>query len=238
MRTHEGSVSPLDALRRRGPTPRFGDVSLGDTFLVVVEGEVTERRYVEDVRGLLALRAVHVICPTGHDPIGLVQRAIQERSGVRRRQAGRAGNREPVGYDHVWVVFDTDTPDQTGRVKQAIELARQHNILTAFSTPSIEFWLLLHFRYTTGPLLNSAEAEKAVGKAWGTPYDKREVTFAKLWPTLKPNIPEAVKRAEQVRIHHQKGATAFPHNPSTEVDLLVRALNASAQPPRRIPGLC
>ena len=70
--------------------------------------------------------------------------------------------------------------------------------------------------------------------AWGQRYDKRTNTFTKLWPALKPNIAIAVNRARQVREHHEKGSTAFPANPLTRVDLLVRALDASVQPPRRI----
>jgi hypothetical protein len=237
MRTGDAAGSSLDALRRRGPAPMFGDVGVGDTFLVVVEGKVTERLYVQGVCGCLALGAVHVrvVRPTKHDPVGLVEAAIQERAGPQRRRVeGQASIREPQMYDHIWVVFDTDASGQAGRVKQAMELAGRENIHAAFSTPSIEFWLLLHFRYTTGLLMDSAAAERAVGDAWGQRYDKRADTFPKLWPALKPNIPAAVSRAQQVREYHDKGSTPFPANPSTQVDLLVRALDASVQPPRRI----
>lgn len=238
MRPGEGSVGPsLEALRRRGPAPMCGDVGIGDTFLVVVEGEVTERQYVQRVCGCLALGAVHVrvVRPGRHDPLGLVKEAIQEREGPQlRRKQGSAGIREPRGYDHVWVVFDTDEPDQTDRVRQAVELARQNGINSAFSTPSIEFWLLLHFRYTTGLLLNAGAAGRAVGDAWGRGYDKSAATFSRLWTALESKIPAAVTGAGRVRDHHKRVGTAFPPNPSTHVDLLVQALNASVQPPRRI----
>lgn len=237
MRPGESSGGPVEGLRRRDPAPMFGDVGVGDTFLVVVEGEVTERLYVQRVCGCLALGAVRVrvVRPSKHDPVGLVEEAIKEREGPQlRRRQGSAGIREPRGYDHVWVVFDTDEPGQTDRVKLALELARQNGINPAFSTPSIEFWLLLHFRYTTGLLLDATAAGRAVGDAWGRGYDKSTATFVRLWPALESNIPTAVSRAEKVRGNHEKGATAFPPNPSTHVDLLVQALNASVQPPRRI----
>jgi hypothetical protein len=37
-----------------------------------------------------------------------------------------------------------------------------------------------------------------------------------------------------VRRYHQDAATPFPPNPSTQLDLLVRALDTSVQPPLRI----
>ena len=237
MRERDASGSGVDSLRRRGPVPTFGDVGVGDTFLVMIEGRVTERCYLDGVRACLALGSAHVrvVNPTKHDPMGLVEAAIQERAGLqRRRNEGQASIREPQMFDHVWVVFDTEGSDQVDRVKQAVERARREKIHAAFSTPSIEFWVLLHFRFTTGLLVDSAAAERALGDAWGQRYSKRADAFPQLWAALKPNIPAAVSRAQQVREHHDRCSTLFPANPATHVDLLVRALNASVQPPRRI----
>jgi hypothetical protein len=138
------------------------------------------------------------------------------------------------GYDHVWVLFDTDVPARQGQFGPALELARKEGFHVGHSTPSVEVWLLLHFRDRPGPLLNSEAAEHAVGEAWGQRYDKSGETFPKLWTALKPNVPVAVHRAIQIREYHQKGASSFPANPSTELDLLVLALDASVQPPLRI----
>jgi hypothetical protein len=87
--------------------------------------------------------------------------------------------------------------------------------------------------------LNSDAAERAVGDAWGQHYDKTRETFAKLWPALHTNgntsnIPAAVSRAGQTREYHKQAGSPFPPNPSTQLDLLVRALDASVQPPLRI----
>ena len=126
--------------------------------------------------------------------------------------------------------------DGASGVAVLLELARSQQIHVGHSTPSVEFWLLLHFRFTTGPLLSSRAAEQAVAAAWGQPYDKRQETFQRLWPAIEPGIPAAVSRALQVREYHQKGGAVFPANPSTELDLLVRALNAAVSPPMRILG--
>jgi len=87
----------------------------------------------------------------------------------------------------VRVLFDTDVAARQGQLGSDLELARNEGIHVGHSTPSVEVWLLLHFRDRPGPLLNSEAAEHAVGEAWGQRYDKSAETFPKLWPALKPN---------------------------------------------------
>lgn len=237
MAADEPAANSLNSLRRREPAPVFNDVAVGDTFLLMVEGRVTERLYLEGICRCLALGSVHVrvVSPGHRDPVGLIEEAIFERDGPKRRRAeGRASIREPEAYDHVWAVFDIDTSTQNATFGRALEMATRESIRVAISTPSIEFWLLLHFRFTTGPLLNSGAAERALGDAWGQPYDKSKAKFDKLWLALRSSVPEAVKRAAKVRDHHAACLSSFPHNPMTQVDLLVRDLNASVQPLRRI----
>jgi hypothetical protein len=193
--------------------------------------------YFESVRQALQIQpvTVHVVHPACTDAVGLVRAAIRERDAAPdRRNRCLAGNREVSQYDHVWVLFDTDLAALHRQLDPALELAKNEDVHVAHSTPSVEFWLLLHFRHTTGLLLNSDAAEKAVGESWGHRYDKREQTFPTLWLALKPNIPAAVDRAAKVRQYHKDGMAHFPANPSTELDLLVRALDASVQPPLRI----
>ena len=192
LRPHEERAS-LARLQPKEPPP--DQPALGDSFLVVTEGEVTERMYFESVRQALQIQpvTVHVVHPACTDAVGLVRAAIRERDAAPdRRNRCLAGNREVSQYDHVWVLFDTDLAALHRQLDPALELAKNEDVHVAHSTPSVEFWLLLHFRFTTGPLLNSDAAEKAVGHAWGQHYDKREQTFSNLWPALKPNIPAAV----------------------------------------------
>lgn len=237
MSRDESADSPSRFLRRREQISDFGEVDIGDTFLVMVEGKVTERHYFEGIRRCLSLGSMHVrvVSPGHQDPVGLIEEAMAERAGPKRRRTeGRASIRDPETYDHVWTVFDTDASAQDGTLKKALELAKREKIRVAFSTPSFEFWLLLHFRFTTGPLLDSAAAERALSEAWRTKYEKTPGTFAKLWPALKSNLRNAVAYAARVREHHEQTSRTFPPNPGTQVDLLVHALNASVQPPLRI----
>jgi hypothetical protein len=212
---------------------------LGESFLIVTEGDVTERLYFESIRTALQLTpvTVKVVHPNCTDAVGLVRATMSmyERDNDGNRIAkAPVGNRDVKVFDHVWVLFDTDVPGRQGQLGSALELARNENIHIGHSTPSVEIWLLLHFRDRPGPLLDSAAAEHAVGAAWGEHYDKRAETFPTLWAALKPNIPAAVGRGGQVRRYHEAAGTPFPPNPSTQLDLLVRALDASVQPQLRI----
>jgi hypothetical protein len=212
---------------------------LGDSFLIVTEGEVTEKLYFESVRAGLQLNpvTVHVVHPRCTDAAGLVRATMSmyelDKDGHRLAREA-TGNRDVRIFDHVWVLFDTDISTKQHQLGPALELARKERIHIGHSTPSVEVWVLLHFRDRPGPLLNSDVAGRAVGVAWGQHYDKSAATFRKLWHAIKPNIPVAVNRAAQVREYHSSAGTEFPPNPSTELDLLVRALNASVRQELRI----
>ena len=71
-------------------------------------------------------------------------------------------------------------------------------------------------------------AKSAVKHALGRDYSTNEDVAKEVIATFVSKWPEAVGYAEQVRRHHQNAATRAPANPSTQVDLLVRALNDSA----------
>jgi len=224
--------------RREQMQPPPGEPSLGDSFLIVTEGEVTEKLYFESVRATLQLNpvTVHVVHPHYTDAEGLVRAAMDmyelDRDGKRLARAA-SGNRAVKIFDHVWVLFDTDVSARQNQLEPALELARNQNIHIGHSTPSVEVWLLLHFRDRPGPFLTSDAAEQALSAAWGQHYDKSAATFRKLWQSLRTSIPAAVNRARQVREYHSDAGTEFPPNPSTELDLLVRALDASVRPELR-----
>jgi len=236
LRPHE---ERRDYARRVPQEPPPGEPAMGDSFLIVTEGEVTEKLYFESVRAALQLNpvTVKVVHPKYTDAEGLVRAAMdfyeRDKRGIRVATAP-VGNRDVTVYDHVWVLFDTDVPARQRQLEPALELAKKEGIHIGHSTPSVELWLLLHFRDRPGPFLTSDAAEHAVGEAWGERYTKSAENFPRLWVALQPNVPTAVARAADVRKYHKKAATPFPPNPSTQLDLLVRALDASVRPQLRI----
>jgi hypothetical protein len=94
-----------------------GQPELGDSFLIVTEGEVTEKLYFELLRKTLGFsrETVQVVHPDYTDAVGLVKSAIDFRNQQSQRTTGhKLGNRKVGGFDHVWVVFDTDVPHREG----------------------------------------------------------------------------------------------------------------------------
>jgi hypothetical protein len=231
LRPHE---ERLNFARQALAEPPPGTPALGDSFLIITEGEVTERLYFESIRQALKLNAVtvRVIHPECTDAEGLVRAAMEERDKISESRKNTS-NREITSYDHVWVLFDTDVPVRQGQLAPALELAKAQNIHVGHSSPCVEIWLLLHFRDRPGAL-DSQALEHLLGEVWGQHYDKSLETFVRLWPILRANISAAVSRANQIRKYHQEADTKFPANPSTELDLLMHALNASVQPKLRI----
>ncbi|MEU6749204.1 RloB family protein [Spirillospora sp. NPDC046719] len=89
----------------------------------------------------------------------------QDREGEEGRdgQGGDAGAGTDRPEEHVWVVFDRD---QNRDIPRAMGDANRHGINVAFSTPSFDLWLWLHFA-PGQPALMSDDNEQIVRKLNG-----------------------------------------------------------------------
>lgn len=194
----------------------------GETFLIVVEGKATEPAYLMKIRAKLSLKAfaVEIVHGDHTDPIGIVKEAI----AMRDRQTAKAGKSavaEP--YDRTWVVFDRERQNHPRReqMPKALQLAEDHGIEVALSIPTFEFWLLLHYRPMTGSL-DGCEAAKKALKKFIKQYEKGDLPLDEL--VLK--VGDAIKHAGKCRKHWND--VGGDKNPSTDVDLLIIALNDAA----------
>ena len=226
------------AKRSRAAQQEAG-VNLGDSFLIVTEGTVTEPTYFELLREDLQLGPVAIrIEPGDHsDPRHVIKTAGRMVSELaKRKKRGKLSNAETESFDHVWAVIDTDVAVRNGIWNDVTALAEGRRVKLAHSTPCFEFWLLLHLEYTTrADLVSGDDAKSALKYALGSEYStNRDVADAAM-TVLISNWPEAVVNGERVRQHHEEGGTLSPGNPSTEVCALVRALNYSA--PRHLQKL-
>jgi hypothetical protein len=181
----------------------------------------------------LQLPAIRIRVEPGKasDPRHVIATAADEvKTHNRRATKGQLGHTEPLRFEHVWAVIDTDVAVRNNIWNEVESLAQARKVKLAHSSPCFEYWLLLHIQgmTTRGDLVNGDAAKNAVNRALGTDYSTNEETARSVIPTFIGKWPEAVVHAERVRQHHLAAGTIAPANPSAEVCALVRALNDSA----------
>lgn len=113
-----------------------------DMVLIVCEGEKTEPNYFRAMIDDLQLNTANIVVAkntAGSSPKSIVEFALNE-------------YRKEKEYDRVYCIFDKDRhttyKSALDRIRRA-RLCKGHSIIATTSVPCFEFWLLLHFVYTT-----------------------------------------------------------------------------------------
>ena len=182
---------------------------------------------------LSAIR-IQVLPGEASDPRRVIEMASREAKAQElRAKRGQLRMDEPERFDQVWAVIDTDVAVRQGHWNDVRQLAAARKVKLAHSSPCFEFWLLLHLRYNTHPLVDGAAAKSALKHALGQDYAKNAATTQAAIELLIPKWPAAVANAERVSRHHEQAATPEPANPSSEVWQLATAMNDSTPSPQR-----
>ena len=192
--------------------------------LIVCEGTKTEPHYLRELLDDLHIspQVVRVAPNDGVSPDRVVAHALKlyDEDAV----AGDA-------FDQVYCVFDRDNHTTfNAAVQHTRDLAADGKPFEAItSTPCFEVWLLLHFGYSAQPF--HAAGERSVGKQVVAAL-KKKPGFAKydkgqkgVYVQLKPKLTDALTHAERLRKH---GAKTGSVNPATDMDALVKAIQALA----------
>jgi hypothetical protein len=196
-----------DSLRRRGPRreplPRV---------LVVCEGEVTEREYVEYLRRTERI-PINLTIRAGGTTKTLVETAV-------RLQKEAKTSRDPNDhFDQVWCVFDVD---QHPKIDDAKQQANAHGIHLVISNPCFDLWILLHFedlrKHTHRHKVQSA-CRKHIKD-----YDKSPPC-----EQLFERFPEAERRATELNNWHASCGTDG-QNPSTNAHDFVAKIRSYRRP--------
>lgn len=204
----------------------------GSSILVVTEGKNTEPIYFDALRRMFAAPTVELV-PHGAgagDPRVLTDKALKirkERRRLARRKELDIGQLE--NFDELWIVFDTDVLTAK-KLHEGMAYAKSKGVKIAYSEPCFEYWLLLHGIFTTAPMAKCADVIPHLKRVFGwTGYDKNQAESVKMiLPLVRKDLVQlANDRSNAVRQHHESVGTAFPANPSTDVDLLIRAINAA-----------
>ena len=175
-------------------------------MIVVTEGEKTEPRYIIEFQRVF--RAANVkVEPTGFDPKGVVEKAIEIKRTAHRGAKPR-----------IWAVFDRD---EHTRFNEATKLAQQNGIAVASSNPCFELWAVFHYQDHAAPI-DRHQCQRLLEK---------------LCDSYRPNRGKLFNDPEVIRAHHdnavERGARSLsdraregrPHgNPSTSMHLLMGSI--------------
>lgn len=211
-----------NAIKQKNTGRRQGARTPRKIIGIFTEGEVTEREYLQGLmRELHIPKELVVFFESKHsDPKGLVDDAISEKKKNRR-----ASKRGEAVIDEWWVVVDTEG----GRpgMSDAIQAARAHDICLVQSDPSFEFWLLMHFEFTTRLFTDASEV---ISKLHSYMHEYNAGNKHVEFGLFSPNLAMAMRNAYRVRENHTKIGEASPR---TDVDILIYEINNMAHPSYR-----
>ncbi len=186
-----------------------------DKVLILCEGE-TECLYFEGLLKHYKLSSINIkIDVSGSAPISNLKQA---------KELSKSAKKMDDPFDRIYCVFDRDSHksfDDT--LSQISEQPPELKIYASTSDPCFEYWVLLHFKYTTKPYIASGKKSACVLvindlRKCMPDYSKKSTNlFSKLWDKLE----KAKKNANKIQI---KNSEEVFNNPSTNLHILVEYL--------------
>jgi RloB-like protein len=183
-----------------------------DRVLIVCEGKKTEPYYFTGLRlhHRLSSANIEIMPANGTDPLSIVSFA-----------EARLGD-----YDRAFCVFDRDGHQNydtaVAKVAQSAE-GRIGKLVTITSWPCFEFWILLHFAYSTAPFNRAggkSPCERVISKlsAHLPGYQKG---LNNVFALLAPKTANAIQNGQRLQ---RENARTGSINPATRVHELVQYL--------------
>jgi hypothetical protein len=207
---HKRKAKSVNALQRRAARREAYA-----KILIVCEGEKTEPYYFEAARAHYRLNSVNVEVRGDCDnhPQGLVNFAKQ-----RFREEQDAGD----AFDKVFCVFDQDGHPSYAAAVQALNAATPKSTYVAItSVPCFEYWLLLHFMYSTRPYtdLPGNSSGHQVLRELETVFPVYQKGQRAVFGQLIGQLEFAINNAERALRECERNGT---DNPSTRVHELIK----------------
>ena len=202
-----------------------------DVVLIVCEGGKTEPIYFTEMRMSLGLRNANIkICgqECGSSPLNVVDFALKT---YRKEKS--------FSYDRVYCVFDRDQHSQYHAALDKIKRARLKKggqIFAITSNPCFEYWLLLHYEYTTRCFV--ATQKKSLCEQVISELTKHFINYEKgqnnIFAQTRFRVESAIKNAKLLKQYHHTSGT---NSPATNIHELVEYLHelsdTQRQPERR-----
>lgn len=138
---HKRKPKSVDESRRRKPVR-----ASYDKVLIVCEGSKAEPLYFQELVDHYEIHSanVRISGDCGSDPVSVVKHGIQLYQAEKQSASGP--------FDRVYCVFDRDAHANYRQANEIVGGVKPKGVF--FATPSVpcfEYWLLLHFDYTTAP---------------------------------------------------------------------------------------
>jgi hypothetical protein len=184
-----------------------------EVILIICEGQKDELKYFQALRNELQLNRQRIVieaCQRGSNPKNIIEEAIERD--------------EREEYDRVYCVFDHDSREKEYR--EAIERikSKNKNVVKFFaitSVPCFEFWILLHYVYSTKQYKQVQPGRKSVSEQLISEIRKYYPNCKKHLDTLYEDtrhlLPQAIERAK--KLEREK-----IDDPSTKIHILVEFL--------------
>lgn len=127
--------------------------------------------------------------------------------------------------DKIYLLIDTDiNQDKQLQIDEAKEICNKNGIELITSTPTFEYWYILHFGYTSKMYQSSKQVKDEI-KTKITDYSEK----MDVYPVIAARTNEAIKYAKKIEKYHIDNGQAIDSeqaNPHTSVYKVVEELNA------------
>lgn len=205
------------ARRKRDLARRRSSRESYDRVLIVCEGSKTELNYLQELRNSLKLisKNIEVDGNSGSSPKSVVRYA--KRRFSEEKQKGDT-------YDRVYCVFDKDTHPSYTQAIAGCELSRPKGTFYAItSVPCFEYWLLLHFEYSTKPYTSTGKRSACDNLILNLKKHLQDYTKGTkdLFGELESRTDQAIKHSKQALSAATREDT---DNPTTRMHVLVEYL--------------
>lgn len=147
--------------------------------------------------------------------------ATSKNTGKELVRLAKSFRKKEYKNDSLWVVYDKDG---YSKHPQTFDEARTSNINIVFSSISFEFWILLHFEYTTRAFGKSEEIIHYLKHQHGFEYEKG---MKDIFHRISDKLDTACLYAERVRSQQQNCnhySDIYDLNPYTNMDKLINEI--------------
>lgn len=179
-------------------------------ILIISEGKKTEPNYFNAIKRQFRLTSVDIADTKKNTGKELLQIAIDLRAKAKRE-------RNP--YDEIWIVLDRDGYTKHPEVFDRVN--SYPDIKIGFSSPCFEYWLLLHFEFTSAPF-NDCDTTIKKLETYLPDYQKNK-EYSKIFVE---RISIAVLNSKKIKKHQEETSDVkiWEYNPYTNLYELVEEL--------------